>query len=58
MFAILFAGLAVLGALVGLEHVGHPMSGQSPVTYGWTLCINAAAITAFLVYSRFQKSHQ
>jgi hypothetical protein len=55
--AALFAGLAILGALVGLEHVGHPMSGQSVNAYGWGLCVNATAISLFLIYFRVQRAY-
>jgi hypothetical protein len=33
VLAILFAGVAVLGAFVGLEHVGQPIGGQSITAY-------------------------
>ncbi|MCJ2086334.1 hypothetical protein MKK88_10055 [Methylobacterium sp. E-005] len=54
--AILFASIATLGAFVGLEYVGHPIGGQSITAYGWGLCLNAAAIAAFLAYRSLQRA--
>jgi hypothetical protein len=48
VFALLFASLAVLGAAIGLGHVGHPINGQSIESYGWALFINGLAIAIFL----------
>lgn len=48
IFAIVFAAVAVLGAAIGLGHVGHPIGGQSVESYGWGLFINGSAIAAFL----------
>jgi hypothetical protein len=47
IFAIVFAAVAVLGAAIGLGHVGHPIGGQSVESYGWGLFINGSAIAAF-----------
>lgn len=52
VLAVLFAGLSALGALVGLDKIGHPVDGQLIDSYGWALCINAAAIAAYLVFGR------
>lgn len=58
LFALLFAGLAVLGALVGLGHVGHSVGSQSIQSYGWALCLDAAAIAAFLAYTRVRNARR
>lgn len=49
IFAAVFGAVAVLGAAIGLGHVGHPIGGQSVESYGWGLFINSLAITAFFV---------
>ena len=56
VLTILFAGAAVLGALVGLGHIGQSIGGQSITAYGWGLCLNAAAISAFLTYTRARRA--
>ena len=56
VLAILFAGVAVLGAFVGLGHIGQSIGGQSITAYGWGLCLNAAAISAFLAYSGVRRA--
>ena len=57
LFAILFAALAVLGCLVGFGSVGHPIGDQALNSYGWSLCINCAALAAFFVFLRYQRLH-
>lgn len=47
VFAIIFGALAVLGAEIGIGHIGHPINGQSIESYGWGLFINGLAISAF-----------
>lgn len=47
VFALVFGALAVLGAAIGIGHVGHPIGGQSVESYGWGLFINGAALAAF-----------
>lgn len=54
--ALLFAGLAVFGACVGLGTVGRPMYGQALNSYGWALCVNAAALASYFVITRVQRS--
>jgi hypothetical protein len=49
VFALAFGALAVLGALIGLGHVGQPMNGQSIDNYGWALFINSLAIASLFV---------
>ncbi|WP_331299712.1 hypothetical protein [Methylobacterium oryzae] len=53
VLTLVFAGLSALGALIGLGKVGHPMHGQLINSYGWALCINAAAIAAYLAFRQF-----
>lgn len=50
IFAIVFGAVAVLGAAIGLGHVGHPIGGQSIESYGWGLFINGLAIAAFFAW--------
>ena len=44
VFALVFGALAVLGAAIGIGHIGHPINGQSIENYGWALFINGLAI--------------
>ncbi|WP_336485933.1 hypothetical protein [Methylobacterium nigriterrae] len=55
VFAVLFAGLAVLGSLVGFGVVGHPIGDQALNSYGWGLCIIGAALAGFFVFVRQQR---
>jgi ABC-type proline/glycine betaine transport system permease subunit len=55
-FALLFAGLAVFGACVGFGTVGQPIYGQALNSYGWALCINGAALTAYFVLTRSRRA--
>jgi hypothetical protein len=52
VFALLFAALAVVGALVGLGQLGHPIYAQSLQSYGWGLAVNAVALAVFFVLIR------
>lgn len=56
LFAILFAGLAILGSLVGFGTIGHPIGSQAIDSYGWGLTINAIAIAGFLLFIRHQRA--
>lgn len=56
LFAILFAGLAILGSLVGFGSVGHPIGGHALNSYGWGLCLNGSALAAFFVFLRFHRA--
>ncbi|MDN3570262.1 hypothetical protein [Methylobacterium longum] len=59
IFALAFGALAVLGAAVGLGHVGHPIGGQSIEHYGWALFINGLAIaTLFAVHGSLVPSER
>jgi hypothetical protein len=55
LFATLFAALAIIGSLVGLGSVGHPIGGHALNSYGWGLCINGAALAAFFVFLRYHR---
>ena len=55
-FALLFAGLAIFGACVGFGTIGRPMYGQALNSYGWALCINGAALTAYFVLTRSRRA--
>lgn len=50
IFAVVFGAVALLGAAIGLGHVGHPIGGQSVESYGWGLCINGLATAAFFAW--------
>lgn len=56
LFAILFAGVAILGSLVGFGTIGHPIGSQAIDSYGWGLAINAIAIAGFLLFVRHQRA--
>lgn len=56
LFAILFAGIAILGSLVGFGTIGHPIGSQAIDSYGWGLAINAIAIAGFLLFVRHQRA--
>jgi hypothetical protein len=49
VFALLFGALAVVGALVGLGQLGHPIYAQSLQSYGWGLTVNALALAVFFM---------
>ena len=55
-FALLFAGLAAFGACVGSGMIGQPMYGQALNSYGWALCINGTALTAYFVLTRSRRA--
>ncbi|GJE13446.1 hypothetical protein FOHLNKBM_4509 [Methylobacterium longum] len=54
-FACLFIVLAVLGSLVGAGTVGTSIGAHHLTSYGWALCINAAAISALLVFNFYDR---
>jgi hypothetical protein len=56
LFAILFAGLAVLGALIGLREIGDLLAAQTIASYGWALCINATAIGFLLLHIQYWRT--
>lgn len=56
LFATLFAAIALFGALIGLREIGHPVGAQSIASYGWALCINAGALSAFLLHIRGRRA--
>lgn len=58
LFSALFAGLAVLGSLVGFGTIGHPIGSQSIDSYGWDLAINSVAITGFLLLVRHRRARR
>lgn len=58
IFALLFVALAVVGALVGLGQLGHPIYAQSLQSYGWGLSVNAVALAAlFMILARARMRH-
>ena len=52
IFAIVFSGLATLGASVGLGLVGHPIDHQSVTGYGWSFAICAFALAGYVLFLR------
>ena len=58
LFSALFAGLAVLGSLVGFGTIGHPIGSQSIDSYGWGLAINSVAIAGFLLLVRHRRARR
>lgn len=58
VFALLFMGLAALGACIGFGTIGQPVYGQALNSYGWALCINGVALAVYFVFTRMQRSQQ
>jgi len=50
VFAVLFATLGIIGALVGLGELGRPVYQQSLQSYGWGLAINGIALAVYFVW--------
>lgn len=57
IFAILFAGLGILGALVGLGELGHPVGAHGVQAYGWGLTVNAIALAVYFLFMWTQRYH-
>lgn len=58
VFALFFASLALLGSLVGLGFIGHPVGQHAIAGYGWSLVINAVALSAFCIFLRHDRLRQ
>ncbi|MCJ2052343.1 hypothetical protein [Methylobacterium sp. J-070] len=54
-FACLFTVLALFGSLVGAGTVGNPIGTHHLTSYGWALCINAAALSALLMFKVYER---
>lgn len=57
IFALLFAGLGILGALVGLGELGHPVGAHGVQAYGWGLTVNAIALAVYFLFMWTQRYH-
>ncbi len=50
IFALLFAALGIVGALVGLGELGHPVGAHGVQAYGWGLTVNAIALAVYFLF--------
>ena len=52
------AAIAVLGLLVALGYVGHPIDAQLVSNYGWSILIIGVALFVLFAFGRFRRTRR
>ncbi|KQS84627.1 hypothetical protein MFUR16E_01115 [Methylobacterium fujisawaense] len=52
------AAIAVLGLLVALGYVGHPIDAQLVSNYGWSILIIGVALFVLFTWARYSRTRR